>query len=68
MVVEESAFGAQRGTPFRKKIGAPIILPMPNQINDSNQRMWEESNMNNQASMQLENLLQKQESKHFCQT
>ena len=44
-----AAFGAQRGTPFRRKIGAPIILPMPNQINDSNQRMWEESNMNNQA-------------------
>lgn len=44
-----AAFGVQRGTPFRKKIGAPIILPMPNQINDSNQRMWEESNMNNQA-------------------
>ena len=44
-----AAFGAQRGSPFRKKVGAPIILPMPNNIQDSNQRLWEESNMNNQA-------------------
>ena len=44
-----SAVGAQRGSPFRMKIGAPIILPMPNNIQDTNQRVWEESSMNNQA-------------------
>ena len=43
-----SAVGAQRGSPFRMKIGAPIILPMPNNIQDTNQRVWEESSMNNQ--------------------
>ena len=43
------AFGAQRGTAFRKKVGAPIILPMPNNIQGTDARQWEESNMNNQA-------------------
>ena len=43
------AFGIQRGSPYRKKLGAGIYLPMPNQIMDGNQRMWTESNMNNQA-------------------
>jgi len=44
-----AAFGAQRGSAFRKKLGAPIMLPMPNNMQDSNPRIWEESNMNNAA-------------------
>ncbi len=44
-----AAYGAKRGTAFRKKLGSPIMLPMPNNMQDSNQRMWEESNMNNAA-------------------
>ena len=48
-----SAVGAQRGSPFRMKIGAPIILPMPNNIQDTNQRVWEESSMNNQNFLML---------------
>ena len=48
MVVVDLLVGAQRGSPFRMKIGAPIILPMPNNIQDTNQRVWEESSMNNQ--------------------
>ena len=55
MVLGGSAVGAQRGSPFRMKIGAPIILPMPNNIQDTNQRVWEESSMNNQVLMLLEN-------------
>ena len=44
-----AAYGAQRGSPLRKKLGAPIMLPMPNNMQDSNPRVWEESNMNNAA-------------------
>tara|TARA_B100000614_G_scaffold213299_1_gene197004 strand:+ start:22 stop:1761 length:1740 start_codon:yes stop_codon:yes gene_type:complete len=44
-----AALGAKRGSPLRKKLGAPIMLPMPNQMQDSNPRQWEESNLNNAA-------------------
>ena len=44
-----AAYGAKRGRAFRKKLGAPIMLPMPNNMQDSNPRIWEESNMNNAA-------------------
>ncbi len=44
-----AALGAKRGSPLRKKLGAPIMLPMPNQMQDSNPRSWEESNINNAA-------------------
>lgn len=44
-----AAYGAKRGTAFRKKLGAPIMLPMPNNMQDTNPRIWEESNMNNAA-------------------
>ena len=44
-----AALGAKRGSPLRKKLGAPIMLPMPNNMQDTNPRIWEESNMNNAA-------------------
>ena len=39
-------FGFQRSTPFRKKLGAGIKLPMPNNIMDGNPRMWDDGEMN----------------------
>ena len=44
-----SAYGAQRSSPYRKKIGAGIYLPMPNNMIDGNSRKWEEDNINLQA-------------------
>ena len=41
--------GVTRGTPFKKKLGAGIKLPMPNNMMDSNTRKWAEENMNTQA-------------------
>ena len=38
-------FGFQRSTPFRKKLGAGIKLPMPNNIMDGNPRMWDDGEM-----------------------
>ena len=44
-----SAYGAQRSSPYRKKLGAGLMLPMPNNMVDGNARKWEEDNINNQA-------------------
>ncbi len=44
-----SAYGAQRSSPYRKKLGAGLMLPMPNNMIDGNARKWEEDNINNQA-------------------
>ncbi len=44
-----SAYGIQRSSPYRKKLGAGIKLPMPNNMIDGNSRNWEEDNMNLQA-------------------
>ncbi len=44
-----SAYGVQRSSPYRKKLGAGILLPMPNNMVDGNARKWEEDNINNQA-------------------
>jgi len=41
--------GVTRGTPFKKKLGAGIKLPMPNNMMDSNSRKWAEEEMNTQA-------------------
>tara|TARA_B100001093_G_scaffold188325_1_gene180886 strand:+ start:4156 stop:5889 length:1734 start_codon:yes stop_codon:yes gene_type:complete len=39
-------FGFQRSSPFRKKLGAGIKLPMPNNMMDGNPRMWDDGEMN----------------------
>ena len=39
-------FGLQRSSPFRKKLGAGIKLPMPNNMMDPNPRMWDDGDMN----------------------
>ena len=44
-----SAYGTQRSSPYRKKLGAGLMLPMPNNMIDGNARKWEEDNINNQA-------------------
>ena len=44
-----SAYGVQRSSPYRKKLGAGLLLPMPNNMIDGNARKWEEDNINNQA-------------------
>ena len=44
-----SAYGVQRSSPYRKKLGAGLLLPMPNNMVDGNARKWEEDNINNQA-------------------
>ena len=44
-----SAYGIQRSSPYRKKLGAGLMLPMPNNMIDGNARKWEEDNINNQA-------------------
>ena len=44
-----SAYGVQRSSPYRKKLGAGLLLPMPNNMIDVNARKWEEDNINNQA-------------------
>ena len=43
------AYGAARQTPYKKKLGAGIKLPMPNQIQESNKREWAAEEMNTQA-------------------
>jgi len=45
----ESGQGVTRGTPFKKKLGAGIALPMPNNMLENNGREWAEENMNTQA-------------------
>ena len=42
------AFGAERYSPYKKKLGAGIKLPMPNNIQDGNGRSWNEESMTNQ--------------------
>ena len=42
-------YGAARMSPFKKKLGAGIKLPMPNNMMDANGRKWSEGEMNNQA-------------------
>ena len=42
-------FGIPRQTPFRKKLGAGIKLPMPNNMMDQNPRNWDERAMNTGA-------------------
>ena len=44
-----SAYGVQRSSPYRKKLGAGLLLPMPNNMIDGNARKWEEDNINTQA-------------------
>ena len=44
-----SAYGVQRSSPYRKKLGAGLLLPMPNNMVDGNARKWEEDNINTQA-------------------
>ena len=39
-------FGLQRTSPFRKKLGAGIKLPMPNNMMDPNPRMWDDGDLN----------------------
>ena len=39
-------FGIPRQTPFKRKLGAGIKLPMPNNMMDQNPRMWDEGTMN----------------------
>tara|TARA_B100000287_G_scaffold429422_1_gene482727 strand:+ start:7814 stop:9517 length:1704 start_codon:yes stop_codon:yes gene_type:complete len=43
------AFGASRMSPYKKKLGAGIKLPMPNNMSDSNARKWTEGDMNTAA-------------------
>lgn len=43
------AFGSSRMSPFKKKLGAGIKLPMPNNMTDSNQREWSKGDMNTAA-------------------
>ena len=40
------AFGAKRSSPYQKKLGAGIKLPMPNNMMDTNPRNWKEDTMN----------------------
>ena len=40
------AFGASRMSPYKKKLGAGIKLPMPGSMLDANAREWGEENMN----------------------
>lgn len=46
---KESGQGVTRGTPFKKKLGAGIALPMPNNMLENNGREWAEESMNTQA-------------------
>ena len=41
------AFGAERYSPYKKKLGAGIKLPMPNNMMDENGRSWNEESMTN---------------------
>tara|TARA_B100000886_G_scaffold338130_1_gene300311 strand:- start:524 stop:2179 length:1656 start_codon:yes stop_codon:yes gene_type:complete len=38
-------FGAERTTPYKRKLGAGIKLPMPNNMTDGNPRNWGEQSM-----------------------
>ena len=38
-------FGSERTTPYKKKLGAGIKLPMPNNMTDGNPRNWGEQSM-----------------------
>ena len=38
-------FGLSRQTPYRKKLGAGIILPVPNNVSDNNSTSWVDDNM-----------------------
>lgn len=42
-------FGIPRTTPFKRKLGAGIKLPMPNNMMDQNPRNWDEGSMNTGA-------------------
>ena len=39
------AFGSERTTPYKRKLGAGIKLPMPNNMSDGNPRNWGEQSM-----------------------
>ena len=39
------AFGSERTTPYKRKLGAGIKLPMPNNMTDGNPRNWGEDTM-----------------------
>jgi len=39
------AFGSERTTPYKRKLGAGIKLPMPNNMTDGNPRNWGEQSM-----------------------
>jgi len=47
-------FGLARTSPFRKKLGAGIKLPMPNNMMDPNPRMWDDGTMNNASATALQ--------------
>ena len=38
-------YGLSRQTPYRKKLGAGIILPVPNNVSDANSTSWVDDNM-----------------------
>lgn len=41
------AFGAERYSPYKKKLGAGIKMPMPNNMTDENGRSWNDESMTN---------------------
>ena len=47
-------FGLPRSTPFRKKLGAGIRLPMPNNMMDGNPRMWDDGELNNGSATAIQ--------------
>tara|TARA_B100000902_G_scaffold101918_1_gene104258 strand:- start:3482 stop:5170 length:1689 start_codon:yes stop_codon:yes gene_type:complete len=50
-------YGLERQTPYRKKLGAGIILPMPGQnVSDSNETSWVDDNMSTMSMGALQHV------------
>ena len=49
-------YGLSRQSPYRKRLGAGIILPMPNMVADKNETQWVDDNMSTMAMGALQHV------------
>ena len=49
-------YGLSRRSPYRKKLGAGIVLPMPGTVNDKNEVSWVEDNMSTMSMGALQHV------------
>ena len=61
-------YGLQRQSPFRKKLGAGIKLPMPNGMSDRNSADWVEDSMTTMSLGALQNINKNATNKVLTQT